>query len=199
MPRIPLPSREEMTPEQGAVCDEVVAGKRGALVGPLRAAIHNPELARRWSALGEILRFDTSLPKRLSELAILVTGRRYTSQIEFFVHAKAGRDAGLDPAAIEAIRHAQPPALGPEEAEVYEFARQIHMTGQVPDAAYAAVLDRWGTRGVVELTALIGYYTMVSMTLNAHGVPLPDGEPDAVAPIGGGLVPLPPARRLDAS
>ena len=166
----------------------------GALVGPLRAAIHNPELARRWSALGEILRYDTTLPKRLTELAILVTGRRWTSQIEYFVHAKAALAVGVAADAIEAIRHGQAPRLPPDEAEVYEFARQLQQTGQVALPAYQAIRSRWGDRGCVELTALIGYYTMVSMTLNAHEIPLPAGEPAALLPIeGDGLASLPAA------
>ena len=77
MARIELPSRAEMTPEQQQVHDTVVSGPRGVIIGPLRAAIHSPELARRWSALGEVLRYGTTLPKRLTELAILVTGRRW--------------------------------------------------------------------------------------------------------------------------
>ena len=104
MPRIPLPSPEEMNPAQRLVLDKIISGPRGTLIGPLRAAIHNPELAERWSALGEILRFRTSLPKRLSELAILVTGRRWTSQVEWWVHARAAADAGLDAAIIADMR-----------------------------------------------------------------------------------------------
>ncbi len=196
MPRIPLPSRDEMTAEQQAVHDLVVAGPRGRMVGPLRAAIHNPELARRWSALGEILRFDTTLPKRITELAILVTGRRWTSQIEYFVHAKAAVAAGVSEHAVEAIRHGRAPSLPDDEAEAYEFARMLQQTGQVPLPAYEAVVARWGARGVVELTAVIGYYTMVSMTLNAHEIPLPDGEAPALAPlVADGLPDLPAAAR----
>ena len=194
MARIPLPSRDEMTPEQQAVHDAVVGGKRGTIVGPLRAAIHNPELAQRWSALGEILRFDTTLPKRITELAILVTGRRWTSQIEYLIHARAAAAAGISADAIEAIRAGQAPTLPPDEAEAYEFARQLQQTGQVPLPTYEAVRDRWGARGVVELTAVIGYYTMVSMTLNAHEIPLPDGEQRPLQQLpGDALVTLPEA------
>lgn len=194
--RIPLPTREEMTPEQQAVHDTVVAGPRGALVGPLRAAIHNPDLARRWSSLGEILRYGTSLPKRITELAILVTGRRWTSQIEYFIHAKAAAAAGVSPEAIEAIRLGQAPSLPPDEAEAYEFARQLQQTGQVPLPAYQAATARWGIVGVVELTAVIGYYTMVSMTLNAHELPVPEGEKNPLDRLPGDpLVTLPPAAR----
>ena len=104
MARLHLPSVDEMTPEQRDVHDEIVSGVRGRLVGPLRAVIHSPDLARRWSRLGEYLRFSTCLPKKLNELAIIVTGRRWNSQLEFHIHAEAAKAAGLDPACIEAIR-----------------------------------------------------------------------------------------------
>lgn len=109
MPRIALPGREELSPEQQRVHDGVVSGPRGTIIGPLRAAIHNPELAEKWSALGEVLRFRTALPKRLNELAIIITARRFGSQIEWWVHARAAAEAGLPEAVIEAIRHAAPP------------------------------------------------------------------------------------------
>jgi 4-carboxymuconolactone decarboxylase len=194
MVRLHLPARDEMTPEQREVHDEVVSGVRGRLVGPLRAVIHSPDLARRWSRLGEYLRFSTCLPKKLNELAIIVTGRRWNSQVEFLIHAEAARAAGLDPACIEAIRLGEAPAFADEaEAEVYEFTRTLQQTGTVDASLHAAVTRRWGERGVVELTGVIGYYTMVSMTLNAHEIPLP---PDATAPLspvnGAGLTTLPP-------
>ena len=176
MPRIPLPGPNDLTPEQRRVHDQVVSGPRGVLIGPLRAAIHSPELAERWSALGEFLRYRTVLPKRLNELAILVTGRRWGSQVEGWVHARAAAEAGLPAEIIEAIRTAAPPRFDDaEDHAVYEFARALQLTGQVPPPLYRAVERRWGARGVVELTALIGYYTMVSMTLNAHEIPLPEG------------------------
>lgn len=94
MARLPLPSVDEMTSEQREVHDEIVSGVRGRLVGPLRAVIHSPDLARRWSRLGEYLRFSTCLPKKLNELAIIVTGRRWNSQLEFLIHAEAAEAAG---------------------------------------------------------------------------------------------------------
>src|SRR4051812_16463233 len=132
MPRLHLPTVAEMTPEQRAVHDEIVSGVRGQLIGPLRAVIHSPDLARRWSRLGEYLRFSTCLPKRLNELAIIVTGRRWNSQLEFHIHSEAAKVAGLDPACIEAIRLARVPVFADEaEVEVYEFARQLQQTGNV--------------------------------------------------------------------
>lgn len=197
MPRIRLPSIDDMTPEQREVHDEVVTGVRGKLVGPLRAVLHSPDLARRWSRLGEFLRFSTCLPKKLNELAIIVTGRRWNSQLEFLIHAEAGLAAGLDPASIEAIRLAQAPEFHDEaEADIYEFARTLQQSGDVDPALHAAVKKRWGERGVVELTGVIGYYTMVSMMLNAQQIPLPDGAaPPLDAPVGGGLTVLPACKR----
>lgn len=191
-PRIPLPGREELDAAQRAVWDSVVAGPRGQVIGPLRAAIHNPELAQRWSALGEALRFHTSLPKRLSELAICITGRRWSSQVEWFVHARAAAEAGIAPAVLEAIRTgAKPPFARQDEALVYDYARALLLEGRVPEPLYAAAREAFGVRGVVELTALIGYYVMVSMTLNAHGVPLPEGAEPPVPPPERGLFDLP--------
>lgn len=196
MARIPLPSPAEMTPEQRAVHNSVVSGPRGVMIGPLRAAIHSPDIAARWSAFGEALRFNTTLPKRLNELAIIVTGRRWTAQIEWWVHAKAAAAAGLPEGVIAAIRDGAPPVFDdPDDASVYEFARQLGQTGTVAPAVYAAVTERWGARGCVELVAVIGYYTLVAMTLNVHEVPLPDGVEPPLVPTGDTLlIDLPPAR-----
>lgn len=201
MARLHFPSVEEMTAEQRSVHDEIVTGVRGRLIGPLRAVIHSPDLARRWSRLGEYLRFSTILPKKLNELAIIVTGRRWNAQLEFHIHSEAAKAAGLDTACIEAIRVAQTPVFADDaEAEVYEFARQLQQTGTVEPSVHAAVTARFGERGVVELTGVIGYYTMVSMTLNAHEIPLPDGaKPPLAVPPGGGLTVLPACRRAQVA
>jgi 4-carboxymuconolactone decarboxylase len=185
LPRIPLPTLDTMTPDQRVVYEKVVSGPREAMVGPLRAALHCPELADRWQSLGVLLRYQTSIPARLSELVILVTARRWNSQIEWYIHAEAARKAGVPDRVIEAIRQGDSPEFeGSEEAAVYEYAREIQVSGQVSERIYEKVLGRLGIVGVVELTAIVGYYTMVSMTLNAHEIPLPDG---AAAP----LVPVP--------
>ncbi len=196
-PRIPLLAVEQMSEEQRRLHDAVVAGPRGQMIGPLRAAIHSPELAGLWSGFGEFLRYRTCLPPRLNELAIIVTGRRWTSQVEWWVHARACVQAGMGQAAVDAIGALRPPAFdAAADLEVYEFARALQQTGRVPAGVYEAVKRRWGTRGVVELVALIGYYTMVSMTLNAHQLPLPEGA--AGLPPETGLVTLPPGRMAGA-
>lgn len=175
MPRISLPTPDTMTAEQRAVYDDIVGGPRARLVGPLRAALHNPALADRWQKLGALLRFGTSIPPRYSELAILVTARRWNSQLEWYIHAAAAQAAGLPQQVIDALMVAAPPAFDDAgDAAVYEYARQLLQHGVIGDAAYQRVLALFGEAGTVELTAIVGYYSMVAMTLNAHHIPLPD-------------------------
>ncbi|REE07438.1 4-carboxymuconolactone decarboxylase [Paraburkholderia sp. BL27I4N3] len=176
MARIPLFSPDSMTPEQELVYRAVVGGPRGALVGPLRAALHRPELADRWQRFGEILRYGTTLPARMTELAIMVTARRWNSQLEWHIHAEAALRAGLDSNVVRAIQAGISPSFcDPEEADVYEFARQLQQEGNVEENVYQRIMARWGSVGAVELGAVVGYYTLVSMTLNVHDIPLPDG------------------------
>lgn len=190
--RISFPAPETMTGPQREVYEQIVAGPRRTLVGPLRAALHNPVLADRWQRLGQVLRFETSLPMRLSELAILVTAKRWNSPLEWAIHAGDAANADLDPAIIDAIRVGEPPAFDADEEgrEVYEFARQLVQQGDVDPTAYHAIVQRWNEVGAVELTAVIGYYSMVAMTLNVHRIPLPEGmestlpdEPGALSDI----------------
>jgi 4-carboxymuconolactone decarboxylase len=174
--RIPLPSPAELSPEQRRVYDTIIAGPRGAVRGPLRAAIHNPELADKWQQLGELLRYRTSLPPRLSELAILVTARHFDCQFEWFAHELPALEAGLERLTVEAIRDSTPvTGLKADELVIFEYSAQLHARHFLEDSLYGKALSLLGVVGVVELSALLGYYAMVAMTLNAHEVPLPDG------------------------
>lgn len=177
MGRISFPAPATMSDAQRAVFDKIISGKRGELVGPLRAALHNPELADRWQQFGAVLRFDTTLPAHLNELAILITARRWSSLLEWAIHERDARKTTLDTAVIDALRHGQVPDFGEDAAaaEIYDFVTQLLMRGQPDQAAYDPVCTRWGELGVVELTAVVGYYSMVAMTLNAHEIPLPEG------------------------
>lgn len=176
MPRISLPAPESMSPEQRAVYDRIVSGPRGRIQGPLRAALHNPELADKWQALGALLRYGTTLPPRLTEIAILVTGRACNSPFEWYAHRAEAEKADIPQTVIEALLgESEPPGLSPDEAAIYRYAVELNRHNSVSDKTYAAALTLFGERAVVELTALVGYYTMVAMTLNCHEIPLPEG------------------------
>jgi 4-carboxymuconolactone decarboxylase len=183
-----------MTEAQRAVLADILSGPRGKLVGPLRAALHNPVLADRWQRLGQVLRYETSIPLRLSEVAILVTARHWSCVLEFAIHAGEARRAGLDEGVIEALRQGRLPdfAEDGDAADVYEYIRQLLATGDVSDEAHRSMTARWGEVGVVELTALAGYYSMVAMTLNAHRIPLPDSVRFEMPHTGNGVFHLPP-------
>lgn len=184
MPRIVLPTPDSMTEAQLRVYEEIVTGQRDKLVGPLRAAIHRPDLADRWQKLGALLRFETTVSARWSELAILVTARRWNSQVEWYVHAADARRAGLPEAVILTIQDADVPQFDdPGDAFIYDFAVELQRSGEVTASTYHQVLERLGTVGIVELTAIIGYYTLVAMTLNAHEIPLPDGIAPPLRPV----------------
>ncbi len=177
--RHPILDENALTPEQQTVFDAIAGGKRGLVQGPLRVWLQSPKLADRAQALGAFCRYDTRLPPRVSELAILVTGAFWASGFEWAVHAPIALQHGLAANIVEDIRCGKTPTFtADDEAAVYSFADELHRTHQVSDANYAAVVAHYGVEGAVELVGLLGYYTLISMTINAFSVPLPEGEDD---------------------
>ncbi|MDR3531979.1 MAG: carboxymuconolactone decarboxylase family protein [Rhodopila sp.] len=168
---------EEMSPSQRRVAEAAASGKRGRVPAPLRAWLHSPELGDRAQHLGEFLRYDTTLGPVLSELAILVTARFWTSHYEWYAHKREGLKAGIDPAVVDAIAKRQTPLLpDPKAQAVYDYAVALHTQHRVPEPVHTAALAALGETGVVELVGLLGYYTLVAMTLNAFEIGLPEGE-----------------------
>src|SRR5690348_1061392 len=176
MPRIPLFPMEQMTGEQRRVYDAVANGPRGKVEGPIRAALHRPDLADKWQQLGAALRYGTSLPPRLSELAILVTARAWDSQFEWYAHEPHAIKAGVGQEIVAAIRDGRTPSFSnPDEHAVYDYVAELQHTHAVSEKTYRRALALLDVIGIVELTALTGYNSMVAMTLNAHEIPLPEG------------------------
>ncbi|RYC30273.1 carboxymuconolactone decarboxylase family protein [Lichenibacterium minor] len=174
---------DEMSEAQRRVAEAAASGKRGRVPAPLRAWLHSPELGDRAQRLGEFLRYDTSLGPRLSELAILVTARAWTSHYEWFAHKREALKAGIDPAVIAAIAERRPPDLSDAASRaVYDYAIMLHRDHGVSDQVHAAAVAALGEAGTVELVGLLGYYTLVAMTLNAFGIGLPDGETTELRP-----------------
>jgi 4-carboxymuconolactone decarboxylase len=177
MSRLPDLSYDEMTAAQRRVHDEIAAGPRGKVVGPLKVWLRSPELADRAQKLGAYARYHSSLPPALSELAILVTGRLWHADFEWYSHVGPARAAGISEAVIEAIRTGAEPALEDQKARaVYTVARELHEARALSDGTYAYAEAALGHQGLVDLVGILGYYTLISMTLKAFAVPTPDGS-----------------------
>ena len=176
MPRIPLVSEASMTDAQRRVYDAMMSGpRRSPPIGPLAAAMHRPDLAEKWSDLGLVLRFNSSFPPRLREFVILLTGRHWDCQFEWFSHEAEARRAGLSVESIETLRHGGNTFQAADEQAIHDYATELLRDHHASDTTYQSILAVHGTAGIVELTALIGYYSMVALTLNAHEIGVPDG------------------------
>ncbi len=175
---------DAMTPEQKAMTEHVLAGKRGSLNGPYNVLLRSPQMGDLAQQFGAYTRFDTSIPHKLNELAILVTARFWNGQYEWYAHRKYGLAAGLNPDLIDAIAAGRRPAgMPPDEAAVYDFCHELLATRQVSDATFAAAKQHFGERGVVDLIGVVGYYNIVSMALNVDRYPLPDGAKPELPPL----------------
>ena len=182
MPRIaPVPA-DAMSGLQREVAAEIASGPRGVVRGPVQMWLHSPAFARLAQGLGAHCRFGTALPVRLSELAILVTGAHWRSSYEWLGHAPLALQAGLSSAVIEAIRTGVQPAFDhADEAAVHAFASELWRTGRVGDPEFAAVEALFGPQGLVDLVGTLGYYGMISMTINAFRIEGAEGVPDPFA------------------
>ena len=168
-------TEERMTADQKRVAQGIASGPRGSWQrGPFKALLRSPEIADRIQKVGEFVRFQSSIEPRLNELAIIICARKWTAQYEWYAHRKLALDAGLKPEIADAIAEGKRPAnMQDDENIVYDFAHQLLHTGEVSDAAYAAVVEKFGEAGVIDLIGAVGYYTIVSFALNVDRVPLP--------------------------
>jgi 4-carboxymuconolactone decarboxylase len=176
MSRLQPVEPSELSAEQRRVYDAIAAGPRGGVRGPFLALLLVPELANRVQHLGELIRYETTLGRKLSELAILVTARALRCHYEWHAHARIAAEAGLAADVIEAIRTNNDPGFtDPKERLVYQFARELVTEQRVSDTTYDGVTRTFSTVGAVELAGMVGYYSMIAMTLNAHDI-LPPGK-----------------------
>ena len=176
MSRLPNLTEAEMTHEQRAVADTIRSGPRGVVQGPLLAWLHSPALADRAQSLGAFCRYGTSLPARLSELAVITVGAYWQAGFEWHVHAPLALAAGLDAAAVEALRTGGVPHfVAEDEQAVWRFCHHLLHDRAVPDATYRTVVELLGAPSVVELVGVLGYYGLICMTIKAFEVPVPPG------------------------
>lgn len=183
MPRIPLVTEAAMTSAQREVYDAMINGPRkSAPVGPLAIAMHRPELAQAMSALGLVLRFNSSFQPRLREFTILFTGRHWDCQFEWASHLSEARKAGLSEASIETLRAGGTQFEAADEQAIHDYGTELLVHHFASNATYQRALAIFGVAGVVELTALIGYYGLVALTLNAAEFEVPDGMTPPLPP-----------------
>lgn len=181
MPRLAPLTAADFTPEQQRVADAIIKsrGQISLSGGPFLPWMRSPELADRAQHLGDFCRYHSSLEPTLSEFAIILTAKFWKSQYEFFAHARMAREAGVPDAIVEAVRlGTEPPAMDERQQAIYQFVNEYLETHRVSDATYERAKAALTERGVVDLVGIVGYYCLVSMTLNVFEVALPAGEAD---------------------
>ncbi len=175
-PRFPEISREQMTDAQKRVYDEI-AQSRGFVRGPFIPLLRSPDLADRWQKFGGYVRFETSLPARLNEFAILITARFWGAKYEWRAHKPLAVKGGLAEAIAEDLAQNKRPAnMKPDEELVYDFCTVLHRQHSIDDPLFRRALETLGERGVVDLVAVSGFYSAVSMMLIAAKISIPPGE-----------------------
>lgn len=185
--------RDELDPEQLELFDALVESRRGggsfdlftpegALAGPFNAMVFAPALGRHWSALGARLRFDSVLEQRLVELVICVVGAHFRAEFEFHAHAPLARAAGVADDVLDALRRGALPEFARDDERIlYDLTVRMVRAEQIPGDVYATVAALVGEAGMVELAALVGYYSALAMSMNLFAVEPPTGA----APIWG--------------
>jgi 4-carboxymuconolactone decarboxylase len=167
---------DEMTPEQKMMMEHLVSGERRGAGGPFNVLLRSPEMGDLAQQFGASMRFHSSLPKKLNEMAIIITARHWTAQYEWNAHRTAAAQAGLKESIIQEIAAGKRPAgMDADETILYNFATELLNTKQVSDPVFKSTKDKFGERGVVDLISVMGYYQLVSMLLNVDRYPLPAG------------------------
>jgi 4-carboxymuconolactone decarboxylase len=175
---------EQMTPEQKMMTDHLLNGERGGMNGPFNVLLRSPEMGDEVQKLGAQVRFHSSLPARLNEFAIILTGRFWNAQYEWYAHKRLALGAGLGAGIVDAVAAGRRPAgMGADEEAVYDFVTEYLRSKQVSDAVFDAARGRLGERGVVDLMGVVGYYGLVSMVLNVDRYPLPAGVAAELKPL----------------
>jgi len=197
--RIPYISIDNFDEDQKAFFNNLTQGKRGqgsgidrfltperGVKGPFNAWLYRPKLGNTAQRLGEMLRYEGELPHQSRELAILVIAAEWNAQYEWWAHEKIGKAVGLDEKIIAAIKDGQPPSFdNPDQKIIYDFTLELIKTRNVSDSLYDQAVETLGESIVVELVILIGYYTLISMTMNVFKVPLPKGEDKPIGIVDG--------------
>ena len=162
-----IQKKEDLAPEHQPIYDSIAAS-RGVVGGPFPGLLHSPELAQRTAHLGSYIRFESSLDHKLIELTALAAARELDCKHEWIAHVNHAQKAGIPIETIQAIHQKKGPEhFSSEDAQVISYVQELLRTHRASEATFQALYGRLGERGLVELTATIGYYAMVACTLNA--------------------------------
>jgi 4-carboxymuconolactone decarboxylase len=180
-PRMPVLAESALTPEQRALLDSIRSGPRGASIqirGPFAVFLHAPVYGQLAQTLGGHLRYNTAVPPRLSEFAILCTAKFWRAQYEWFAHVPQAERAGVKPATIRDIHAGRAPKSAPkDERAIYDFIQELYKTRRVSDKNYKRVNAVLGDSATVEFVGILGYYVLISMILDIFRMMPPEGEP----------------------
>lgn len=166
--------KDKITEEQRKVWDEVTGARGGAFPAPFHVLLENPDLCRTVTSVGVICRYKTGLGPRLSELAILIVATHWRCAYEFEIHAPHARKGGVPEHEIAALKEGRRPAFeDPAAALVYDFVTELLDRRDVSDSTFKATEARLGHKTTVELTGLVGYYSLLAITMTAFRVPAP--------------------------
>jgi 4-carboxymuconolactone decarboxylase len=174
-PRFPQLTMEQLTPDQKRVAEEILKVSSGGLGGPYNFLLRSPVLADRTLKLADYLRFNTSVPRRLNELAILIQARLWTAQYEWWAHYPLALKAGLGQAIADDLKLGKRPrVMQPDEEAVYDFCVELSKRHRISDATFKRARELLGEQQVVDLVALSGFYVQVSMILNVTEATIPN-------------------------
>jgi 4-carboxymuconolactone decarboxylase len=177
MTRIPDLKPEEMSARQKQLAADIGSARGGVVRGPFAIWLRNAELADKANQLGNLLREGTSVPRRLSELAILVTARHWTAQYEWFAHENQAIEQGVAKETVEAIRARKTPFLPKaDERIVYALCTELYEKKKVSDETYAEAVKIFGQQTVIELMTIASFYAMIAMFLVTFEAPVPGGK-----------------------
>jgi 4-carboxymuconolactone decarboxylase len=173
---------EEMSAEQQAQYERIRRARQpradGQFGGPFDPWLRRPEVAARALSLGNYIWERTTVGRRIVELAIIVTGRHWRSNVEWVAHARMAREQGVSDEVIQAVFERRIPENAPDDEKLtIAVCRALHETQDLPLELYRQAVATWGEEGLVDIIQTIGYYTFVSMTLNAFDVPTREGDP----------------------
>jgi 4-carboxymuconolactone decarboxylase len=172
--RLPPIPESQWDAAQRVCAEEIIRGPRGSLIEPFVPLLRSPELCTHVQRTGEYLRYRSAIGLRLSELAILVTSRYWTQQVEWSIHAPIAMREGISAEVVDAIAHRRaPPFAQDDEALVYAFVQESLHDKKVSDATWAQAVASLGEQGVADLLGIIGYYAMLSVVMNGAQTPPP--------------------------